>query len=150
VVRVLKKLDDDVLDILADIARLGERRGVGDGERHVQDARERLCKQGLARPGRTEQQDVRLLQLHVVCVDLGVDALVMVVDRNGEDLLRALLPDDILIEDVLDLRGLRKWRRSRERLLALDLLRDDVVTQPDALVADVNRRPCDELFYFLL
>ena len=38
----------------------------------------------------------------------------------------------------------------RERLLRLDLLGDDVVAQPDALVADVDRRPGDELLHFLL
>jgi hypothetical protein len=109
-----------------------------------------LSEQRLARASRTEQQDVRLLELDIVGADLRVDALVVVVNRDGQNLLRALLPDDVLIEDVLDFGGLRKRRRRRERLLALDLLGNDVVTQPDALVADVDRRPCDELFYFLL
>ena len=36
----LDEVEQDVLDILADVARLGERRGVGDGEGHVEDARE--------------------------------------------------------------------------------------------------------------
>ena len=38
VVGGLQQVDDDVLDVLADVAGLGERRGVGDGERHVEDA----------------------------------------------------------------------------------------------------------------
>jgi hypothetical protein len=58
--------DDDVLDVLADVARLGEVGGVGDRERHVEDARQRLREQRLARAGRPEQEDVRLLQLDVV------------------------------------------------------------------------------------
>ena len=33
----LDQLQQDVLDVLADVAGLGQRRGVGDGERHVQD-----------------------------------------------------------------------------------------------------------------
>ena len=54
----LEQLEDDVLDVLADIARLGQRRGVGHGERHVEDAGERLRQQGLAATGWADQQDV--------------------------------------------------------------------------------------------
>ena len=61
-------VDDDVLDVLADVAGLGEGGRVGDRERHVEDARERLREQRLAGAGRAEQQDVRLLQLDVVVV----------------------------------------------------------------------------------
>ena len=35
---------------------------------------------------------------------LVIDALVVVVDRDREDLLRALLADHVLVEDLLDLR----------------------------------------------
>ena len=38
VVGGLQQLDDDVLDVLADVAGLGQGGGVGDGERHVEDA----------------------------------------------------------------------------------------------------------------
>ena len=46
--RTLQQLLNDVLDVLADVARFGERRGVGDGERYVQQARQRLGEQRLA------------------------------------------------------------------------------------------------------
>ena len=65
VVGGLDQLEEDVLDVLADVAGLGQRRGVGDRERDVEDARERLGEQRLAAAGRAEQQDVRLLQLDV-------------------------------------------------------------------------------------
>ena len=48
VVGVLQELDDDVLDVLADVAGLGERRRVGDRERDVEDLRERLREERLA------------------------------------------------------------------------------------------------------
>ena len=67
VVGGLDQLEQDVLDVLADVAGLGQRGRVGDRERHVEDPRERLREQRLAAAGRAEQQDVRLLQL-----DLGV------------------------------------------------------------------------------
>src|SRR5579885_2201687 len=58
VVGRLEQLQDDVLDVLADIAGLGERRGVRHGEGDVDDARQRLRQQRLARAGRADQQDV--------------------------------------------------------------------------------------------
>ena len=61
----LEQPDQDVLHVLADVARLGERGGVGDGERDVEDAGERLGQQRLADAGGAEQQDVRLVELDV-------------------------------------------------------------------------------------
>jgi hypothetical protein len=66
VVGRLEQLQDDVLDVLADIAGLGQRRRVRHGEGHVEDAGERLGEQRLAAAGRADQQDVGLLQLDVV------------------------------------------------------------------------------------
>ena len=109
VVGRLDELQQDVLDVLADVARLGERRRVGDRERHVQHARERLGEEGLATAGRAEQQDVRLRELDVaVAVGAGLDPLVVVVDRDGEDLLRLVLPDDVVVQELEDLPGLRQ------------------------------------------
>ena len=66
VVALLQQLLDDVLDVLADVARLGERRRIGHDERHVQQPGERLREQRLAGAGRADQQDVRLRELDVV------------------------------------------------------------------------------------
>ena len=62
----LDQLEEDVLDVLADVARLGQRRGIGDRERDVEDLGEGLGEQRLAAAGRAEQQDVRLLQLDLL------------------------------------------------------------------------------------
>ena len=43
------ELEQDVLHVLAHVARLGERGGVRDGEGHLQRARQRLRQQRLAR-----------------------------------------------------------------------------------------------------
>ena len=59
----LQQLEDDVLDILADVAGFGQRGGIDDGERHIQNAGQGLRQQGLAGAGRADQQDVRLRQL---------------------------------------------------------------------------------------
>ena len=66
VVAVLQQLLDDVLDVLAHVAGFGQRGGVGDHERHVEQARERLRQQRLAGAGGADQQDVALAQLDLV------------------------------------------------------------------------------------
>ena len=63
VVGGLEQLEDDVLDVLADIAGLGQRGRVGHRERHVEGPRQRLREQRLAAAGRADQQDVRLGEL---------------------------------------------------------------------------------------
>ena len=92
-------MQQDVLDVLADVTGLGQRRRVGDRERHVEDLRQRAREQRLAAAGRPDEQDVALLELDVLA-GLGADALVVVVDGDGEDLLRLLLADDVLAQLV--------------------------------------------------
>ena len=72
------ELEQDVLHVLAHVAGLGERGGVGDGKRHLEDARERLGQQRLTGTGGTEQQNVGLGELHLVhiVVELGTHAAV--------------------------------------------------------------------------
>ena len=65
VVGVLQQLEDDVLDVLADIARFGQRRGIGHREGHVEDARQRLRQQRLAAARGADQQDVRFREFDV-------------------------------------------------------------------------------------
>jgi hypothetical protein len=74
----------------------------------------------------------------------------VVVDGDREDLLRPLLPDDVVIQDGLYLRGLRDGGEAEALVLLLDLLRDDVVAEPDALVADVDRGARYELLDLFL
>jgi hypothetical protein len=115
IARVLDQAEEDVLDILTDIPGLCQRGGVGDGEGDIQDARERLGKVGLAGAGRADEEHVALLQLDIV-LQLGVDALVMVVDGDGEDLLRPVLPDDVVVEVLIEGLRRRDIRRDRFRL----------------------------------
>jgi len=82
VVALLQQLLDDVLDVLADVPCLGQRRRIGDHERHVEKARQRLGQQRLARARGADQQDVALGELDVVFLDAGLETLVVVVDCN--------------------------------------------------------------------
>src|SRR5881394_4080814 len=144
-VRGLQQPNQDVLHVLADVARFGERGRVGDGEGHVQDARQRLRQERLAHAGGTDQEDVALVELDLRFASLvRVDALVVVVDRHGERLLRLLLADHVLVQHVFDLGGDGDLG---DRLgdLALLVLRQDLVAEGDALIANVDRRAGNEL-----
>ena len=158
VVGGLDQLEQDVLDVFADVAGLGERRGVGDGERHVEPLREGLREVGLAAAGRADQQDVALLDLDVVDDRVGrgegragADALVVVVDRDGEGLLGRLLADDVLLEEGEDLFRLRQLELARGLFAGFgETLFDDLVAELDAFVADVDAGTGDQLLHLLL
>ena len=150
VVGRLDQLEEDVLDVFADVAGFGERGRVGDGERHLQHAGQRLREQRLATAGRADEQDVRLLQLDVgIAVRAGLHALVVVVDGDREDLLRLLLADDVVVQVAVDLAGLGKIVEANLGPLR-ELFFDDLVAEIDALVADVNAWTRDELLDLLL
>ena len=104
VVGGLDQLQEDVLDVLADVPGLGQRSRVGDREGDVEDPGQGLGEQRLAAAGRAKQEDVRLLQLDVgVLVLRHLDPLVVVVDGDRERPLRRLLADHVLLQDLVDL-----------------------------------------------
>ena len=144
VVGDLQQLEDDVLDVLADIAGFGQRRGVGHGEGHVEDARQRLGQQRLAAARGADQHDVRFGQFDVAVLAGGVDALVVVVDRDREHLLGVALADHIIVEDLEDLRR-RGHAVARLHEGGLVLLADDLHAQFDAFIADEHRRARNQL-----
>ena len=149
VVGRLQQLEDDVLHVLADITGFGQRRGVRHGERHVEDARQRLRQQRLAGAGRPDQQDVRLRQFDVVVLGLVVEPLVVVVDGDREHLLGVVLADHVVVENLADfLRRRDAVARLHQR--GLVLLADDVHAQLDAFVADEHGRAGDELAHLVL
>jgi hypothetical protein len=68
----------------------------------------------------------------------------VVVDRHRQRALRLVLPDDVLLEDVVDLPRLREVL-DVERRRGRELLVDDLVAEIDALVADVDAGAGDQL-----
>ena len=73
-----------------------------------------------------------------------LDALVVVVDGDRERALRLLLRDDVVVQDVVDVLRLREVVEV-ERGRSGQLLVDDLVAEIDALVADVDAGPGDQL-----
>ena len=148
-VRGLDQLEEDVLDVLADVAGLGQRRRVGDRERDVEDPRERLREQRLAAAGGAEQEDVRLLELDLVVLLAHLHALVVVVDGDRERPLGLFLRDDVVVEDGVDVARARQVVEV-ELGRSGQLLVDDLVAEIDALVADVDAGAGDELLHLAL
>jgi hypothetical protein len=68
----------------------------------------------------------------------------VVVDGDREGPLGALLADDVLVQDRVDLLRLRQALQLECRR-RLKLLVDDLVAEIDALVADIDARPGNQL-----
>ena len=83
------------------------------------------------------------------CAGLIVEPLVVIVNCDRQNLLRLILADDIVVEDLADFLG---GRNSVARLhqRGFVLLADDVHTKFNAFVADKNGRPGNELAHFVL
>ena len=152
VVGSLHQAQEDILHVVAYVARLGQRGGVGDGEGNLQDTRQGLGDEGLAAAGGAEEQDVALLQFHIVSAPKE-DALIVVVDGHGEGHLCLVLADDILIQngtDVLGGRDLLLYFRRGIAIIGLLGLGNDTVAQGDTLVTNVASGSCDDALHLFL
>ena len=96
-----------------------------------------------------DQQDVGFGELDVVRLLRVVQPLVVVVDRNREDLLRVPLTDHIIVKDFPDLERCRDTvPRLHQR--GFVLLADDIHAQLNAFIADEHGRAGDELANLVL
>ena len=66
----LQQLEDDVFDIFAHVAGLGEGGGVDDGKGDVKHLGQGLCEQCFARSSGADEQDVRLRELDIVAANV--------------------------------------------------------------------------------
>ena len=139
-IRRLQQFEDDVLNVLADIAGLGQRRRIHDRERNVQHARQGLRHQSLARSRRPDQHDVRLRQFDAIAGPLPVHVypLVVVVDRHRQLFLGLLLADYILVEEGLHLLRLGKLVGGAGGRCGGPVIFQNGITDCHALVANVR------------
>ncbi len=160
VVRRLNELEEDVLHVLTHVAGLGERGGIGNGERNVQPPRQGLGEVGFATARGADQQDVGLGDFDVVMVAAvseaaalrcvaGLDPLVVVVDGDGEGPLGGFLANDVFLQEVEDFAGLGQFEASQIGDFR-ELFLNDLVAEFNAFVADVDTGPGNELPYLLL
>ena len=149
VIAGLQQFQDDVFHILPHVTGFGQRGGIGHGEGHIQNARQRLGEQRLAAAGRADEQDVGLGQFHFGTLAAVVQPLVVVVDGDRQHALGVELPDHIIIQHLADfargwhVAGLLDQRR-------LGFLADDVVAQLHTFIADEHGRARDELPHLVL
>ena len=150
VVCVLQQAQDDVLDVLAHVTRLGERRGIGDGKGNVEHLGQGPRQERLSGTGGPDEQDVAFLELDAAQVRFGKEPFVVVVNRHGENFLRPLLSDDVGVQELLDVLGLRNLLAGLIDALNLCLLLDDAAAQFDTLVTDICRWTGHELLHLVL
>ena len=83
-------------------------------------------------------------EFDVVGFDFGVDALVVVIDGDGEDLLGVVLAHDVFVEALVDLLGREGVGAGCDvpsgagHAVGGGFLRDDIAAQVDAFVADID------------
>jgi len=135
----VQELQQQVLDVFAHVARLGQRGSVANGKGDIENAGQSLGPTTSCPSPSTDQQDIRLVDL-----DVGADGpvhqpLVVAVDRDGQDFLGVLLADDVLVELGDDLPG--REDLAEQRLAGptpAAFLFEDRLTEIDALAADVH------------
>src|SRR5882762_3988994 len=144
VVGVLQKLQNDVLDVLADITCFGQGGGVRHRERNVEDTRQSLSEERLAAAGGTHQQDVRFRQLDFARFACVIDPFVMIVDGDGQYLLGVALADHRIVEHLEDF-GRRRHALARLHERGLVFLVHNFRAQFDAFIADEHGRARNQL-----
>ena len=151
IVCCLNEAEQNVFYVLANITCLGERRCVCNCKRNVDQFGQCLCQIRFSGTGRSEHQNVALLQFDVGgCT--GKHSFVMVVNSNGEHFFRLILSDYVVIQkcfdflwfDQVDLVGI---------LLAVQILKlflNDLRADCHAVITDVCPvRACDQLAYLV-
>jgi hypothetical protein len=77
------------------------------------------------------------------------DSLVVIVDGDGQLLLADFLADDVLVQEIFNLAWLGKAFTNSTGFLS-DVVRDDLVTNINALVANKNRGAGDQFLDIVL
>ncbi len=134
----LQQLEDDVLNILADVAGFSERGCIDNRKGNVEHLGQGVREKGFAGACGADEQDVGLGELNfIVAHAIHLDALVVVVDGHGEFLLGLLLADDIIVEVALDLTGLGEVQRAGSSTgFSATVVVKDGVANGNTLVAD--------------
>ena len=122
-VGILQQAQNNVLNVLANVAGFGQSGGIHDRERHIQDAGQRLGEQSLARSRRADQQNVRFRKFDVAAPLLvHLDSLVVIVNGHREFLLCGVLTNHVLIQVFFQFKRLRQFVRRAEWLFGAVIL----------------------------
>ena len=103
-VSCLQQAKKNVLYIIAHITRFRKCGSIGNGKRNVQNLCQSLRKQSFAAAGRTNQQNIALLKLHIR-VTAKEDTLIVIVYRYGQRYFGLFLANDIVVHEGFHLHG---------------------------------------------
>ena len=137
----LNKTQKDILYVLTHVTGFGQRGGIGNRKRHVQNTRQRLRQCRFTNAGRTEQQHVTLADIRVFR-RMVENTLIVVIHRHRQRYLGAILTDHVFIQFGFDLLRGRQARRlvlllHRLVLYLVITFVQDLVAQHNAFVADI-------------
>ena len=154
VVGGLDQLEQNVLDVLADVSGFRQCGGVGDREWDIEHLGQRLREIGLAAAGGSKHQDVGLGQLdglgaRIAHLLLRLNALVVVVNGDSQRALSGVLTDYIALEEIAYFDRLRQLVEF-DVIGVSEFLFDDLVAQVNAFIADIDARARDELLDLFL
>ena len=147
----LDQTQQNIFHVLTHVTGFGQRGSVGDGKRHLHGSSQRLSQMGFTAAGRSDHQDIALLDLHII---LRIhNALIVVINRHAQGDLGSILSDDVLIQRRLHFsrRGQATLQiKTLGRLLASLLFFNQFGTDANTLVADIGIGTGDQPFHFIL
>ena len=138
----LDQPQQDRFHVIAHIAGFRHTGGVSNGKGDLQDLRKRLGQIGLAASGGSQQQDIALLEFHILPLLFAVDPFVVVVHCHAQGALRPFLADDVFVQCLFHLRRSEQFHRTELfAFLITDeeiLIVQDLIAQGNALIADID------------
>ena len=135
----LDKGEQNVLNVFADVTRLGEGIGVDDSQRDIEEAGEGLSEEGFAGAGGTNHEDIGFLKFNGVAgfAFRLPDTLVVIVNGDGESFFGLVLPDNVLVERGEDFFRFRQ-AGGVGRAEAASFGIDNLVAKANAVIADIG------------
>src|SRR5262249_7254490 len=129
-------------------AGLGQGGGVRNRKRDLEETRQCLRQQRFAGAGGADEEHVALVQLNLTPARIGLETLIVIIHGHRENLFGLGLANDGFIVLVLHSSGRPQPRASPSRSCDT-LLEQNLVTQVNTFVADVDCRSCNEPLDFL-
>lgn len=152
VVRGLDEAEEDVLDVIANVAGLCQCGGIGNRKGDIEVAGEGLGEECLAAAGRPEEDDIGFLQLYAVIFAFEKETFVVIVHGDSQRDLGIVLLDDVLVDVFFDLFRCRHFGVSGFFALlffVFPLFQKNVMTDVNAFAADVDAGAGDHVFDFV-
>ncbi len=149
IVGSLQQFQDNVLNVLTDIARLGKSRCVSHRKGNIEHPRQCLRQQCLATTSRPNEEDIRLRNFNVTSLASVGKALVVIVHSHSQHPLCLGLTNHIFIENLVDICGCRHaiMPFGQGRFV---LFTDNIHAQFNAFITDEHCWASDKLAHFML